>query len=126
MTDWIFWIAGGVVGVLGLALLAWGVVGDRARGRRRCPRCWYDMGSTPGMVCPECGRAAKGERRVKRSRRRWRAVGLALVVVVIAAGLGLAPMCLSDRWVGKMPITVLYVRMAWVTETDSAVLKELQ
>lgn len=52
--------AGG--GLLGGGLCACGLIWDPARGRKRCPRCWYDMaGAAPGpgapVICPECGRA---------------------------------------------------------------------
>jgi HEAT repeat protein len=66
----------GGVGVL-LALLR-----DRSRGRRRCPKCWYDMTGTPGLTCPECGRTAKRERKLHRTRRRWRLAALALLITL--------------------------------------------
>ena len=40
----------------GAPLLVWAMFGDRARGRRRCPRCWYDMSGATLLKCPECGR----------------------------------------------------------------------
>ncbi len=87
-------IAAGVAGghIAGLLLLIWALVGDRARGRRRCPGCWYDMHGTTEATdatgvepaapstCPECGRAIRAERDLGRTRRRWR-----VVVVAIAA-----------------------------------------
>src|SRR5688572_9581634 len=72
--------AGGGVVVL-VALLR-----DRSRGRRRCPRCWYEMTGVPGLVCPECGKAARREKALFRTRRRWRMAGVSALV----AGLGLA------------------------------------
>lgn len=40
-----------------LALGAWGWLGERARGRRRCPACWYDMsGATPSPASGDAGR----------------------------------------------------------------------
>jgi hypothetical protein len=58
------------------------VVGDRARGRLRCPRCWYDMGGG-GEKCPECGRVVRSARELGRSRRRkrWAAAGVGLLVL---------------------------------------------
>lgn len=67
------------------------VVGDRARGRRRCPRCFYAMEGAAGLTCPECGRTASCERALLRTRRRWRPAILAIVVLaplaIAAAGL---------------------------------------
>lgn len=50
-------VMGGGVVLLGRALL-W----DRARGRRRCPKCWYDMSGVDSLRCPECGREAMSVR----------------------------------------------------------------
>ena len=50
-------------------LIIWGIIGDRARGRLRCPRCWYDMQGGAGLVCPECGHEAKSAVAFSRSRR---------------------------------------------------------
>src|SRR5690606_40086181 len=36
----------------GAGLVAVGFRGDRPKGRKRCPRCWYDMSGAPGLVCP--------------------------------------------------------------------------
>ena len=33
----------------------WAIFADKARGRRRCPRCWHDLSRTPGLTCSECG-----------------------------------------------------------------------
>ena len=104
---WLYWLIGGVVALGGLVLLAWALLWDRARGRRRCPRCWYDMAGVPGLLCPECGREARAEKRLKRTRRRWRwAVG---AVLAVALGLGTAawPQYNSAMWVRGVPSIVL-------------------
>lgn len=81
--QWLWWMMGSLLGAAGLALLIWALWGDRARGRRRCPKCWYDLSATGGLTCPECGRTAKNERRLHRTRRRrsWAALGLLLVAL---------------------------------------------
>ncbi|MFO0875428.1 MAG: hypothetical protein U0575_15865 [Phycisphaerales bacterium] len=76
-----------IVVALGAAALVVAVValrGDRARGRRRCPRCWYDMGGAKGgsLRCPECGHVARDDRDLLRARRRWVVGGPALLVAV--------------------------------------------
>ncbi len=53
-------------------LIVWGLIGDRARGRIRCPRCWYDMSAAQNLTCPECGNEAKNQRAFTKSRRpKW-------------------------------------------------------
>ena len=71
------WIAGAVIAALALAAIGWCIAGDRARGRRRCPKCWHDLSATPGLTCSECGFSARGEADLHRTRRR---VGLAAVL----------------------------------------------
>src|SRR5262245_47389730 len=84
-------------GVLAWALLAlWTVVfvlalfGDRSRGRRRCPRCWYRMEGTPGLTCPECGRVATAEGELLRTRRHpwWAALGVVILLGALASWKG--------------------------------------
>lgn len=65
---------------IGAAVAAWGLFWDRSRGRKRCGRCWYDMGAVVGYRCPECGKDAKRERGLRRTRRRWRWAVLGVVV----------------------------------------------
>lgn len=84
MAAWIG-VAGLVAALVGAVVAAWGLAGDRARGRRRCGRCWYDMGAVVGLKCPECGRDAKGERDLRRTRRRWRWVIVGVLLVGGAA-----------------------------------------
>ena len=82
MSDWLYWIIGAVVGAGGLAFLAWSLLWDRSRGRRRCPKCWYDMTGLSGLTCPECGKTAKTEKKLFRTRRRWRWAVLGCVLIV--------------------------------------------
>ena len=73
----------GLLGLCGLVLCIWGLRGDCSNGRRRCPRCWYEVGSIPSLTCPECGHTAAAERRLLRTRRRsrWVLAGLAILCV---------------------------------------------
>jgi hypothetical protein len=104
--DWLFLVAGGVVGLGGLVLLVWAIFRDRARGRRRCPRCWYDMAGTPELVCPECGHHARIERRLYRTRRRWRRASLGLVIVLLGVCIAEVP-AYRRGWTALVPATVL-------------------
>lgn len=79
--------AAGSLALAGLAILLIALLAGRARGRRRCPRCWYDMsgaGATFPLTCPECGRKVRTDGELGRTRRRWR---LAIFGLVLAAPL---------------------------------------
>lgn len=79
---------GGAVGLFGLCLLIWAVVGDRSRGRVRCPKCWYDMSDSRGKKCPECGHGARGDADYAKSRRpRWAFVLAGLMLVMGVSGM---------------------------------------
>lgn len=73
------------------AAAGWFLFADRARGRRRCPRCFYAMEGVSGLTCPECGRTARSEQALFRTRRRWKGAILAVVILLppalAAAGL---------------------------------------
>lgn len=80
----------------------WSLLRDRARGRRRCPKCWYDLRGTPGMQCSECGFTARRERQFSRTRR-FRRVAL-MSFILFAAGL----------WLGLTPVAHRYGLLAFV------------
>lgn len=106
---WASWIVGGVLALLGLLVAAWSIRGDRSRGRRRCPRCWYDMSKVPGMTCPECGRTPKNERRFGKTRRRWKGLiwtGLLVLLGMVAA---VTPAAYTGKWVQYTPTPLLKV-----------------
>jgi hypothetical protein len=65
-------------------LCVFGAVGDRARGRLRCPRCWYDMQGTVDPRCPECGKEFANPKLLKRARRPKWMFGLAIVFIAPA------------------------------------------
>ena len=80
--------------VLLTALAAKSFAGDAARGRRRCPRCWHELGPLPGegsgeeamqrsRHCSECGLAASLEKDTLRTRRRV-GVGVLSIVGILA------------------------------------------
>ncbi len=75
-----------VAACVGAALLIRGLWGDRARGARRCPRCWHDLSRTPSMVCGECGFTAAKEQDLHRARRRWSLAGAGLLLLLAGVG----------------------------------------
>ncbi len=108
MRDWLLWISAAVLGLASLATLYFSLFHDRPRGRRRCPRCWYDMAGVPGLTCPECGKAPRRERALHRTRRRWRYVPIPIVLAALAFGLGRAPFIIRHGgWWALAPTCIL-------------------
>lgn len=79
--EWLVRVAGALIIALGIGMAIWSLRGDRSRGRRRCPKCWYDMSAaaaapaddgTEQFTCPECGRRIVGATGLLRPRRFWR------------------------------------------------------
>ena len=105
-----------VVSAVGLAMAVVAARGDRARGRRRCGRCWYDMGGVEGLTCPECGRVARRELELGRTRRRKRLV-VAAVLLVAAGQLGwLEGRVRRGGWLAAVPTEVLIVLIPQVPQ----------
>lgn len=78
------WTIGGwTLLAIAVGMLVCAVFWDRARGRSRCPKCWYDMTGSTGLRCPECGCEARSERFLHRTRRNWK---LALSAIPFLAG----------------------------------------
>lgn len=79
------WILGALLACGLIWVVWWAIFGDRRRDLRRCPRCWHDLSGTPGLICGECGYAARGEPQLHKPRRRWRVAGVAMLALVAAA-----------------------------------------
>lgn len=92
----------------GSLLIVWGAIGDRSRGRMRCPRCWYDMRDSEGRPCPECGYVARGKNPYNRTRRpRWAFLVALLFLIAGSAGLGLNTKLRDQGWAGFVPNQIL-------------------
>lgn len=120
-TGWAEWllVAGGwSLLTAGGLLLLWALLWDRSRGRKRCPKCWYDMGGAVAreveddgrdvFVCPECGRRVKGEKGLRRTRRRWGWVAVAMLMVVTGANCWFVrPRLAREGWWAVLPSSVI-------------------
>jgi hypothetical protein len=118
--DWIFWAIGALAGLCGLALLLWSLFADRPRGRRRCPKCWYDLTASPGLTCSECGHVAHHERSLRSIRRRWRWAIAALPLIAGGYLVSVTPRIGATwrwhGWRGAIPTTALLAGHRWLGE----------
>ncbi len=112
----IWWVLGWAVSLAGAALALWALFRDRSRGRRRCPRCWYDLSATAGMKCPECGCEAKREKQLFRTRRRWgwAVVGAVLIALGPMVGFGINA-AIHGAW-SAMPNAGLIAGYPWLDQ----------
>ncbi len=100
------------VAAFGVTLGVWAWRGERSRGRRRCPRCWYDLAGV-GMKCPECGHEAGQQRDLYRPRRRPKGVWLGLALILSSYAVWIAPRVLSGGWVAAIPTTAMIAGLPW-------------
>ena len=84
LSAWLLSIGAFAAIVVCTAVAAKSIAGDPPRGRRRCPRCWHELGPT-GLRCAECGHEARGESDVTRNRRQPVRAALAILAVVAVA-----------------------------------------
>ncbi len=114
-------IAGWTVLVIGIGVGAWALLWDRSRGRRRCPKCWYDLSGTEpggrgGWVCPECGRRGTQERSLRRTRRRWRWVGVVVLLLCVSHGLRVTPDVRRNGWIEAAPDVLVVASFPFLSE----------
>ena len=105
--SWVCWLLGGIFGVAGLIWCMRALFWDRARGRSRCPRCWYSMDGVPSLQCPECGRTAKREKRLFKTRRRYRRTVAASSLPLVGLAVLYTSGALRVGWTRAVPSTVL-------------------
>ncbi|MBX9736938.1 MAG: hypothetical protein K2X32_08425 [Phycisphaerales bacterium] len=101
MIEILITLAIGLIAGLAGMLLWWALLSDWWQGgakKRRCPKCAYDMSGTSGLKCPECGRVAKSERQLHRSRRRWRLALVALAALTLASLLPVGVKVYREGW----------------------------
>lgn len=108
-----------LLGALGLYLLIQWLIGDRSKGRRRCPKCWYDMSATPGLTCPECGRTAPSDRRLYRTRRPPKVLIGAVLCLTTAYAAVIVPRAVRDGWRSAIPTTLLLLVVRDLDHNDA-------
>lgn len=110
--NWTWFVSGAAVVLLALAVFVWAMFWDRSRGRRRCPRCWYDMSGASGLTCPECGKTARRERLLRKTRRRkW--IGAFMGVLILAGTASIA-------WPFRVEITAWW----WKNAPDAVLIDQ--
>jgi len=107
LTTHLWHIAAAIFALAGVVLLTRWLIGDRPRGRRRCPKCWYDMSATTSLTCSECGRTAKHERRMFRARRRRWQLLASCALLLVAVCLAAWPTFNSITWRRHIPTRIL-------------------
>jgi len=111
--------------LVGIVAGFWALFWDWPRGKKRCPKCWYNMTGTSSLVCSECGHKARTQRKQQKTRRRWRVV--IACIVLIATGLGAIRM--GNRKVGwreMVPTTLLIFLMPDLQKSKSGLYDELK
>ncbi len=97
-----------VIAMLAMGMLVVGIRWDKARGRRRCPSCWYDYaGLSDGAPCPECGRVPANPRALMRTRRNRAMIRLAPALLLVAWLAYMTPSLLRTGWRSLIPTSVL-------------------
>src|SRR5262249_38720196 len=109
----------------GVAVIARSLFRDSGRGKRRCPRCWYDMAGLDGLTCPECGRAARSERSLGRTRRRWRRAAAGLLVLCLGLAALATPWAVRHATVQTAPTTALLAAITLAGDHASALHTEI-
>jgi hypothetical protein len=123
--SWAFYTIAGVLACAGVWLGWRALLHDRARGRKRCPKCWYDLTALTGLDepeaparesspapnapselprCPECGHVARKMKHLSRTRRHWKLALLALVLMMLSVGSGVTPKVRRDGWASLIPL----------------------
>jgi hypothetical protein len=89
----------------GLALV--GFRFDPHLGRRRCPKCWYDLSATKSLLCPECGHEARSERGLYKTRRSRVTIALACLMLLTVPITMRVIETYRSGWIGLIPTTAM-------------------
>lgn len=115
------WLAAAIwTGLFALFFLVAGLLLDTPRGRRRCPRCWYDLAKLPQtmpITCPECGSVAKAPRQLERTRPHRRLIISSSAFFLLAAIFPMVPLYRASGIVGLVPASVMLID-PWILPDD--------
>jgi len=112
----VYAISGSLV-LFGLMMFIGASIGDRPRGRVRCPKCWYDMSAAGGLQCPECGRTAKSIKQFSKAKRRKWAFVLGLLLIGTGAyGMSVSRRVVETDWLAAVPSWFLMAGWEWLPE----------
>jgi hypothetical protein len=126
-TDWLYWLT--ITGVCAANIVLvyvawWALFSDRAKGRRRCPRCWYDLAYSPGATCAECGFTAVKESQLYATRRRYK-VALAAIFCSVALSGYVSDRMSQQGWTPHMPTGWLLAMLPMTEDFNGSVGREL-
>lgn len=94
--------------MLAVGALVVGLRWDMARGRRRCPKCWYDFtGLADDAPCPECGHVPGSAKALSRTRRSRGVLVAAPVLLALAWVAYVTPAAMRTSWREFVPTTVM-------------------
>jgi hypothetical protein len=111
----LIWNAASIaLAIIAIAGFLWAKPWDRAKGRLRCPKCWYDMkgiadaSPDPPWTCSECGRILNKHKHLRRTRRRL-VVAIPCVVALLLAlyGWTARDRVIARGWIGAIPTIAL-------------------
>lgn len=98
----------------GLVVVGWRF--DPSLGRRRCPKCWYDLSATKGLLCTECGNEVSSERQLRRSRRSRLTMVMALLPILLVPIVQRGLYTWKVGWVGLLPTSVMVIAWEWLPD----------
>ncbi len=124
MSGWLIPLVGTTLMVFGAVLLSWALFADQSRGRKRCPKCWYDMSGAPTLVCPECGKDSKKPAALLRTRRRKPWVLFGLLLALLGTSQFAEPWIRRGAWVHPIPTRALIYALPWYQTQRSRLLWE--
>lgn len=100
-----------LLGIWMLAMLMlWAYRGDGRRDLRRCQKCWHSLEGLNGLICPECGHAARVETELFEPRRKTRLFKGTLLLLIMSTGVWVW-MVTPVPWTSKVPHAILRIAL---------------
>ncbi|MFZ2874308.1 MAG: hypothetical protein WAZ94_07480 [Phycisphaerales bacterium] len=112
------WSGMGIAGAFAsLALIFVGIQFDPARGRARCPECWYAMQGFENYTCPECGRPPGPRAHLLRTRRSRPVIAFGVAILLLSLCLSRVGAVRAMGWKGVFPTTFLIFGMEYLPDS---------